>query len=139
MKSFSILLVTVSLFAVSCERHEFEGPQGTKQLNENHAAAAHDSAAADDGVKYATGHFFSLHLRTHALAHLTVADQLTRQREHDMHALKRLSLEELRQGAPKGRQVLYVYDRAGIDFQQWHRWKHSGGLYFVSREPSGAR
>ena len=42
MKSFSILLVTVSLFAVSCERHEFEGPQGTKQLNENHAAAAHD-------------------------------------------------------------------------------------------------
>ena len=39
MKSFSILLVTVSLFAVSCERHEFEGPQGTKQLNENHAAA----------------------------------------------------------------------------------------------------
>ena len=104
-----------------------------------HAAAAHDSAAADDGVKYATGHFYSLHLRTHALAHLTVADQLTRQREHDMHALKRLSLEELRQGAPKGRQVLYVYDRAGIDFQQWHRWKHSGGLYFVSREPSGAR
>ena len=23
---------------------------------------------------------------------------------------------------------------AGIDFQQWHHWKHSGGLYFVSRE-----
>jgi hypothetical protein len=99
-----------------------------------HAAAAHDSAAADDGVKYATGHFFSLHLRTHALAHLTVADQLTRKREHDMHALKRLSLEELRQGAPKGRQVLYVYDRAGIDFQQWHQWKHVGALCIVSRE-----
>jgi hypothetical protein len=47
MKSFSILLVTVSLLAVSCERHEFEGPQGTKQLNENHAAAgAHDDHAA---------------------------------------------------------------------------------------------
>jgi hypothetical protein len=45
MKSFSILLVTISLFAVSCERHEFEGPQGTKQLNENHAAA-HDEHAA---------------------------------------------------------------------------------------------
>ena len=104
-----------------------------------HAAAAHDSAAADDGVKYATGHCYSLHLRTHALAHLTAADQLTRKREHDRHALNRLSLEELRQGAPKGRQVLSVYDRAGIDFQQWHRGKHSGGLYFVSREPSGAR
>jgi hypothetical protein len=48
MKSFSILLVTVSLFAVSCERHEFEGPQGTKQLNEPHhtAAGAHDEHAA---------------------------------------------------------------------------------------------
>jgi hypothetical protein len=45
MKSFSILLVTVSLFAVSCERHEFEGPQGTKQLNENHAAAPDEHAA----------------------------------------------------------------------------------------------
>ena len=104
-----------------------------------HAAAAHDSAAADDGVKYATGHFYSLHLRTHALAHLTAADQVERKKEHDRHALKRLSLEELRQGAPKGRQVLYVYDRGGIDFQQWHRWKHSRGLYFVSREPGGAR
>lgn len=104
-----------------------------------HAAAAHDSAAADDGVKYATGHFLTLNLRTHALAHLTAADQLARKKEHDMHALKRLSLEQLRQGAPKGRQVLYVWDRAGIDFQQWHRWKHSGGLYFVSREKENMR
>ncbi len=104
-----------------------------------HAAAAHDAPAADDGVKYATGHFFSLNLRTHALAHLTAADQVARKKEHDMHALKRLSMEELRQGADKGRKVLYVWDRAGIDFQKWHHWKHSGGLYFLSREPSGAR
>ncbi len=41
MKFFSILLVAVSVFAVSCERHEFEGPNGTKQLNEPHGAAAH--------------------------------------------------------------------------------------------------
>lgn len=41
MKSFSILLVAASLFAVSCERHDFEGPNGTKQLNESHGAAAH--------------------------------------------------------------------------------------------------
>jgi hypothetical protein len=99
-----------------------------------HAAAAHDSADADDGVKYATGHFFTLHLRTHALAHLTLADQLTRKKEHDMRALKRMTLEELRQGAPKGRRVIYVWDRAGIDFQQWHQWKHVGALYIVSRE-----
>ena len=99
-----------------------------------HAAAAHDSAAADDGVKYATGHFFVLNLRTHALAHLTAADQAARKKEHDMRALKRLSVDELRQGAGKGRKVLYVWDRAGIDFQQWHQWKHASGLYFVSRE-----
>ena len=117
-----------------------------------HAAAAHDTAAADDGVKYATGHFFTLDLRTHALAHLTAADQVERKKEpfgrlralslskrHDMHALKRLSMDALRQGAAKGRKVLYVWDRAGIDFRQWHHWKHSGGLYFLSREPSGAR
>jgi len=104
-----------------------------------HAAAAHDTAAADDGGKYATGHFFTLNLRTHALAHLTAADQVERKKEHDMRALKRLSMEELRQGAKKGRKVLYVWDRAGIDFQQWYHWKHTGGLYFLSREPSGAR
>jgi hypothetical protein len=41
MKPFSILLVAASLFAVSCERHDFEGPNGTKQLNEHHGAATH--------------------------------------------------------------------------------------------------
>jgi hypothetical protein len=40
MKFFSILVAAVSLVGVSCERHEFEGPNGTKQLNEPHAAAA---------------------------------------------------------------------------------------------------
>ncbi len=27
-----------------------------------------------------------------------------------------------------------MWDRAGIDFQQWHRWKQGGGVYFLSRE-----
>ena len=27
-----------------------------------------------------------------------------------------------------------VWERAGIDFRQWHEWKHRGGLYFMSRE-----
>ncbi|MEO7101018.1 MAG: hypothetical protein ABI162_16800 [Luteolibacter sp.] len=40
MKFFPILLVAVSVFAVSCERHEFEGPDGTKQLHEHHGAHA---------------------------------------------------------------------------------------------------
>jgi hypothetical protein len=47
MKLFSLLLVAVALAGVSCERHEFEGPDGTKQLHEPHgtADAAHDKEA----------------------------------------------------------------------------------------------
>ena len=33
-----------------------------------------------------------------------------------MRALKRLDTDTLRQGAPKGRRVLWVWDKAGIDF-----------------------
>jgi hypothetical protein len=39
MKLFSLLLVAVALSGVSCERHEFEGPDGTKQLHEQHPAS----------------------------------------------------------------------------------------------------
>jgi hypothetical protein len=56
MKLFSILLVVVCGFAVSCERHDFEGPNGTKQLNEHHAAggeptASEHGAAASEHAK----------------------------------------------------------------------------------------
>jgi hypothetical protein len=46
MKSFSIMLAGLSLFAVSCERHEFEGPDGTKQIHEHHAAPHDEHAEA---------------------------------------------------------------------------------------------
>lgn len=117
------------------------------------AAAAHDKAApcaektktAKDGNassgttrqvvnKYATGHVYALDLRSHAMSHLAVADQINRKKEHEMRALKRQTADTLRQGAPKGRKVLYVWDRACIDFQQWHQWKHQSGIYFLSRE-----
>ncbi len=48
MKSFSILLAGLSLFVISCERHDFEGPDGTKQLHEHHGAAAHEENAAGE-------------------------------------------------------------------------------------------
>ncbi|MGL4401178.1 MAG: hypothetical protein ACRCXD_15005 [Luteolibacter sp.] len=48
MKFFPFLLMAVSLVAVSCERHDFEGPDGTKQLNQPHGAAAHGAAAGHD-------------------------------------------------------------------------------------------
>jgi hypothetical protein len=98
-----------------------------------HESAVHD--VRKDGKKYPTQHFYSVDLRSHSLRHLTLADTSgKRKREHDTRALKRLEIETLRQSAPKGRKVIYVWDRAGIDFFQWFKWKHLGGIYFISRE-----
>jgi len=98
-----------------------------------HAAAVHE--VIKSGKKYPTQHFYSVDLRTHALRQLTLADTSgIRKREYDTRALKRLDNETLRQSAPKGRKVIYVWDKAGIDFFQWFKWKHAGGIYFISRE-----
>lgn len=95
-----------------------------------HGAAAHDQAW--DGTKFAMGHFYGLNLRTRGIVHLTSADQLARKKEHDMRALKRLDIPTLRQGTPTGRKVIWVWDKAGIDFRQWYLWKDSAGIYFIS-------
>lgn len=98
-----------------------------------HAAAAHDIKKSNK--KIPIQHFYSVNLRTGGLNHLTLADTSgTRKREHDMRALKRLDTDKLRQTAPTGRKVLYIWDRAGIDFRQWFNWKHAAGIYFISRE-----
>jgi len=95
--------------------------------------ASHDER--DRKGKRPSGHLFALNLRSGELHHLCAALQhVGRKREHDLHGLKRLSVQVLRKGAPKGQKVLYVWDRAGIDFQQWHRWKSNSGIYFLSRE-----
>lgn len=91
-----------------------------------------DRTAAFTATKYATGHLYSICLRSHSMTHLTVSDQVKRKKEHDMRALKRQAILSLRQAAPKGRKILYVWDRAGIDFRQWYKWKESG-IYFLSR------
>ena len=96
-----------------------------------HTHATHDFTNED--TKYAVGHLYGLNLRTKALCHLTCADQKNRKKEHDIRALKRLEIDELRQGAPKGQKVIWVWDRAGIDFRQWYHWKKQNGIYFVSR------
>lgn len=100
-----------------------------------HRSATHDTLRDRDGAKLPSGHFLRLNLRTHAMEHLCAADTTAgAKREHDMRALKRLGSAALRGPAPKGRRVLYVYDRAGIDFRQWFNWKHSAGICFISRE-----
>lgn len=65
-----------------------------------HAAACHDKKKS--GKKYAVQHFYCVDLRTHALRHLTLADTTgKRKKEHDIHALKRIDKDSLRQGADK--------------------------------------
>lgn len=103
-----------------------------------HKAAVHDKKeTSSDGSERnaATGHFFLLNLRNHVLSHLgTALKGDGRKREHDMHAMKRSSMEELRNGEPKGRKVIVAWDKAGIDFAFWHKAKQTSGLYFISRE-----
>jgi len=67
------------------------------------------------------------------MTHPTVSNQMERKKEHDMRALRRQTIETLRQGAGKGRRVIHIRDRAGIDFRPWHQWKHNS-TYFLSRE-----
>lgn len=92
--------------------------------------ACHDQEM--DGKKYGVGHFFYLNLRTHAMGQLTLGDLINRKKEHDIRALKRQSADRLRLGAAKGRKVIWVWDRACIDFASWHYWKQKAGVYFVS-------
>jgi hypothetical protein len=97
-----------------------------------HQAATHDPR--HDGVKLAVGHFYSLDLRGHQLRHLAVGEGL---HEHDMSVLKRLKPAGLRQAVPKGRRVLIVYDKAGIDFDFWKRCRQECAVYFISRVKEG--
>ena len=97
-----------------------------------HQAATHDPR--HEGAKMAVGHFYSLNLRTHTLRHLCAAEGL---HENDMSALKRVKPKGLRQAVPKGRRVLIVYDKAGIDFAYWKRCRQETAVYFVSRVKKG--
>ena len=49
MKLFSILVVAVAMSGVSCERHSFEGPNGTKQLHEHEASHGQPDHAEKTG------------------------------------------------------------------------------------------
>ncbi len=106
----------------------------------SHAAAVHDAqqpskSSATGMAKFATSHIYALNMRTHGLTHVSIADQITRRREHEIRALKRLTLDAFRQNAPKGRKVLYVYDMACVDYTFWHKLKQ-GGVYFLTRAKS---
>jgi hypothetical protein len=85
---------------------------------------------------WATGHFFGLNLKSQSLFPLGLADKVERKKENDLRALKRQSVALLRQGAGKGRKVLWVWDKAGVDFAFWQERKASG-IYFLSLRKEG--
>jgi len=97
-----------------------------------HSASSHDPRD-DKQVKNAIGHLYALNLRTQHLSHLALGSDGTCKKPHDMKVLKKLDIATLRQGATKGQKVLYIWDRAGIDFTRWHRWKFHSAIYFLSR------
>ncbi len=97
-----------------------------------HRGAVHDPR--HDGVKLAVGHFYSLDLRRHTLRHLAAGQGL---HEHDMTALKRVNPRGLRHGVPKGKRVVLVYDKAGLDFTYWKRCRQECAVYFLSRVKEG--
>lgn len=97
-----------------------------------HKAGAHDPRHGD--LKMTVGHFYSLDLRGHQLRVMATGEGL---HEHDMSALKRIKPAGLRHGAPKGKRVLIIYDKAGIDFDFWKRCRVEKAVYFLSRAKEG--
>ena len=92
-----------------------------------------------DPSKTATGHFFCLDLYTHHLSHLDIAQPDDGKKiEHDMKMLKRQELETLRAGAKKGEKLLYLWDRACMDYSFWNLAKSQKGIYFATLAKSNS-
>lgn len=116
-------------------------PASSKALNDFHlyagdghfhAASTHDPRDSKQR-KNPIGHLYAFNLRNHHLSHLALGSDGKNKKPHDMGVLKKQDPITLRQGALKGQKVLYIWDRAGIDFQQWYNWKNNNGIYFLSR------
>lgn len=89
--------------------------------------------------KSPTGHFFGLDLRTHHLGYLDLAQPDDgKKSEHDMKMLKRQELTKLRDRATKGTKVLWLWDRAVIDYDFWLTAKSQKGIYFATMEKSNS-
>lgn len=104
-----------------------------------HHAAAFDAKPAL-GKANASGHFFRLDLRTHHLGHLDLGvPNYGKKSAHDTTVIKRATTTALRNNAPKGRKILYAWDKACIDYGMWSRLKHTAGVYFITREKLGSK
>lgn len=54
MKPFALLSLFFVFSLGACERHEFEGPEGTKRLHEHHGS--HDDGHEEEGDHAEGGH-----------------------------------------------------------------------------------
>jgi hypothetical protein len=99
-----------------------------------HQHATHDKKH-ENGKNYPVGHVYMIDLRTQLIKHIDVARPKNKV-ENEITFLKRVGAERLRMGEPTGTKVIMVYDRAVIDFDAWYNWKHSKGLYIITREKS---
>lgn len=87
----------------------------------------------------ATGHFFRMNMRNHHMSCLGMANpEDGKKKAHDMTVIKRSSAEQLRYGAPKGRKVMLIWDKACIDYRHWFKLKHTYGIYFITLEKSNS-
>ncbi len=107
-----------------------------------HKAACFDpktSGSEEAPRAVATGHFFRADLRTHHMSCLDlVALEDGEKKLHDMKIIKRSTAASLRYGAPKGRKVMLVWDKACIDYHYWFKLKHTHGIYFLTMEKSNS-
>jgi hypothetical protein len=107
-----------------------------------HHAACFDKKSANSKGELraiATGHFFRMNMRTHHMSCLGMANpEDGKKKAHDMTVIKRSSVDQLRNDAPKGRKVMLVWDKACIDYRHWFKLKHTYGIYFVTLEKSNS-
>lgn len=97
-----------------------------------HAASCHEKRF-ENGKKYAVGHLYSQNLRNQDVSHLAISYDGVKKKPHDITTLKKADMRLLRHGAPKGQQVLNIWDRAIIDFPFWNKSKEQFGIYFATR------
>ncbi len=122
-------------FSVHSELDDFEIYAGDGHY---HSAAVHEKKIEDK--KYPIQHFYAINMRTETMHHIDVARPAAgKKKEHDIKAFKRFDIDTLRMEAPTGKKVIWVYDRAIIDFDQWYKWKHGSGIYVITREKSNMK
>lgn len=107
-----------------------------------HKAACFDKKSVNSQGELravATGHFFRMNMRNHHMSCLGMANpEDGKKKAHDMTVIKRSSADQLRNGAPKKRKVMLVWDKACINYHHWYKLKHTYGIYFITLEKSNS-